>query len=225
MKKYILFAILFSVSIFAVNGQTIVVADVNLRNPEVMLIKNTRLTYSQISGKPYLNDSFALSKVYLTNKQLLEMQLRLDIFAEEIEILNKSQIYYLKKTGFDSITMNNEKLIYCAYKIKSKTYYSYFIVLAEGKYTLLQMKRIEFKEQDKAIPYAEMQPARFVRKPDIYFIKKGSESAIQISNKKDLRKAFPEIDQSAEMFIKNNHIRFLKPNDLILLTRFLNSTK
>jgi hypothetical protein len=203
--------------------QVVVVPNTNLNNPDIMIIRNTRFSYDQIAGKPYLTDSFLLSKVFLKNKQIIEMKLRYDIYTDEFEIYNKQQIYYLVKTGFDSIVMNKVKFVYEDYLLNSKKNYAYFIVITEGKYTLLQKKRVLFFDQDKATPYSDRRPARFEVKPDDYYLKSGSDPALELTGKKAFGKEFPDLYKKAESFIKEKNISFSKQNDLSLLIQFLNS--
>jgi len=197
--------------------------DVNIRNHEIVTVKNSRLTYSQLLGKPYLVDSFLRSKVFLKTKQIVEMDLRYDIYADEIEIWNNPKIYYLVKGGFDSIMMDNIKIVYVEYKLMSKTQSAYFIVVTAGQYCLLQKKNVEFCEEDAAMPYAETKPARFEKRPDIYYLMEGSNPAVQVSNKKLFKNTFPALFKNAEAFIKKENINFSKQNDLKLLINFLNA--
>jgi hypothetical protein len=223
MKNHFLITILLYALPNLIFGQVQVTSDLNIRNPEILIIRNTRLSYKEIAGNPYLTDSFVVSKIFMKNKQIVEMKLRYDIYADEIEIWNKSQIYYLVKAGFDSIIMNNLKIVYLDFKAKSKLTYTYFVTIVEDKYSLLQRKRVEFCEEDKASPYSEIRPARFEVKRDVYYMKDGSNPAVEIENKSDFKKEFPSLYKKAESLIKKQSINFSKQNDLIILTKFLNS--
>jgi hypothetical protein len=222
MKARALFTFFLYVLPNLIIGQTVVVSDVNLKNPEIMILKNSRLSYNQIGGKPYLLDSFVTGKVFMTKKQMVEMKLRYDIYTNEIEIWNNPKIYYLIKSGFDSILMDKIKLIYGDYRLKSKIKSSYFIVVAEGKYCLLMKKNVEFIDQDEVKPYADTRPARFQMRSDIYYLKEGSNPAMQINSKKLFKEAFPELFVKAEPFIKKENINFSKQDDLLRLIQFLN---
>jgi hypothetical protein len=225
MKKFISILIFFLVIREILCGQVMVVNDANLRNPEIMIMRKTSLTYAQIEGKPYLTDSFELSRVYLKDKSSLEMKLRYDIYSDEMEIRNKTQAYYLVKPRIDSILLKDIKFVYTEYAGNSKNAMAYFIVLTEGKNTLLLKKRVEFIDQDKAKPYADTRPARFETKADLYYFKRGKDPAVQLSSLKSFRKDFPELYITSQSFIQTEEISFKKQDDLIRLVKYLNSNE
>jgi hypothetical protein len=223
MKKLIPILLFFLLVQGILSGQVMVVNDANLRNPEIMILRNTRLSYDQISGKPYLADTFEVSRVYLKDKTSLEMKLRYDIYSDEMEIRNKTQAYYLVKNRIDSILLKDLKFVYTEYAGNSKNSMAYFIVITEGKNTLLLKKRVEFFDQDKAKPYADTRPARFETKADLYYFKKGKDPAVQLSSLKAFRKDFPDLYLKSQSFIQTEKISFKKQDDLIRLVNYLNS--
>jgi hypothetical protein len=70
---------------------------------------------------------------------------------------------------------------------------------------------IFFEESKNPAAYQDAQPARFIRKPDEYYIRIGMEPAKPVSGKKDLQAIFSGENKEINAFLKTNKV---KPGNL-----------
>jgi hypothetical protein len=66
-------------------------------------------------------------------------------------------------------------------------------------------------------------PARFVKRPNEYYIRIGKEPAMLIAKRKDLEEVFPDHKDEISDFIKKNKVKPNDPELLKELVQFYNS--
>ncbi|WP_340113206.1 hypothetical protein [Maribellus mangrovi] len=188
-------------------------------------IKNM-LTESEIEGSPYLNDEFITGSVFTTSKiQYNDIPLRYNVYNDEMQFKspegNVSAIAapeIIEKVVFGDYTIE-----YIPYIIAKKMRRGFFKVLLKGNATLYARSNIEYRQPVPAGAYKDPEPARFLEKPDTYFIRIGKEAALEIENKKDLEAVFPDHKKEIASFIKKNKVNHRKEDKLKELVEYYNS--
>ncbi|MCA1761086.1 MAG: hypothetical protein LC658_15065, partial [Bacteroidales bacterium] len=99
----------------------------------------------------------------------------------------------------------------------------FFIVEEKGNATLYSKPQIIFENAKEPAAYQDAVPARFLKRPDEYYIRVGMEPAMLISKKKDLEEVFPDYKDDISGFIKKNKVKPNNPELLKELVQFYNS--
>lgn len=224
----IIFLSVFSVSSFAQADYMINSAMDFFRSNKIATgeFKNV-LTEDDIKGSPYLNDEFLTGSIYTTSKvQFVDIPLRYNIFNDDLEfkspddkVLAMSTPEIVEKAVFGEYTMS-----YIPFSNVKKVRRGFFRVLEEGdKSTLYARPMILFEEQKEPGAYKEAEPAKFISRPDTYYIRFGKKAAKKIGNKKELIAMFPDRNSEVESFIKKNKVKPSKPEGLKKLIQYYNS--
>ncbi|WP_303918317.1 hypothetical protein [Draconibacterium sediminis] len=230
MKKYIsLFVILF-ISSAGLYAQSIY----DLRNAIDFFEANkiskgeyrTRLTESDIEGSPYLNDEFTTGTIYTYQKiQYNDIPLRYNIFNDEMEfqtpdkqILAIAAPEIVEKAVVGENTFSN-----IPYKLGNKVKRAYFILLSEGKLSLYARPEVLYQKPKEAAAYKEPEPAKFIKRPDTYYLRLNEQPAVKIESKKDLENFFTDHQSQLESFIKKNKIKPGKADKMMELVEYYNS--
>ncbi len=190
--------------------------------------KGTRkqLSEKDIAGSPYLNDEFVEGIIYTYQKdQYNNVPIRYNIYNDELEFqTGDEQVMALaapeivEKADFGDYT-----LTYIPYMFGKKMKRGFFKILEEGPVSLYTRFGIDFQNPKEPGAYKEPEPARFVKKPNDYYIKTGQEAAVKIDNKKTLIDCFPDHKEEVDAFIKKDKTKLGKPDKLIALVKYYNS--
>ncbi|MCD6353908.1 MAG: hypothetical protein J7L95_00005 [Prolixibacteraceae bacterium] len=187
--------------------------------------RNT-LTESDIEGSPYLNNDFLNGTIYTTSKFRFEnVPLRYNIYNDQLEFRtpdNEVQAMAAPEI-VEKVEFGTTKMAYIPYSNVKKIRRGFFTVLLEGKASLYQRAEVVFKDATEPGAYKEAEPAKFIRKPNTYFIRIGMEQAKRVGNKKELVDLFPDHKKEIAAFIKKNKIKTNKPDSLKKLVVFYNS--
>ena len=165
---------------------------------------------NNIVGSPFLNDEFIKGTVYTTTKQkYMDLPLRYNAYKDELEfITSDGQLKALSKPEIvEKVDFGNYNMVYIPYANAKKTHHGFFIVLEEGWASLYSRSVIIFNKADKPAAYQEAKPARFVLKPNAYYIRIGLEQAKKVDRKKELIDVFPDYNNEIETFIKKYKIK------------------
>jgi hypothetical protein len=184
------------------------------------------LSESGIKGSPYLNDEFAEGSVYTTSKtQFVGIPLRYNIYNDQVEFKTaEGQVMALalpevvEKVEIGELLLENVPY-FNAKKIKR----GFLVVLEKGPASLYVRPRVLFEDAEKPLAYQDAKPARFIRKPDEYFIRLGGEPAKHVSKRKDIDDAFPPDDSRITTYIKNYKIKPDDKESLLALIKYYNS--
>lgn len=184
------------------------------------------LSENDIKGSPYLNNEFINGSLFTTNKlQFIDLPLRYNIYNDQIEFKTESgQIQSVANPEIiESIAFDNRNMTYIPYLIENKIKKGFFIVLETGNVSLYAKPEVEFTKATLPIPFKDGEPAKFIKRPDNYYLRIGSEPAIYIAKTKDLIEVFPEKKSQIESFVKTNNFKMNNPDKLIELVKYLNS--
>ncbi len=187
-------------------------------------VKN--VSYNEIQGSPYLIDSFIVGSIYTSkNEHFQNIPLRYNIFIDNIEyIMGASSILTLKNPEtVEKVEYGNYKLIYLSQSEKTKFGNGFFIVLTEGKATLLSKPGVTLHKPTQSGGYTDAQPPRFSRNPDTYYIKVGKNQAKIIKSKKQLINIFPDSREELSNYIKANNTKISDQKYLSDLIQYYNS--
>lgn len=180
------------------------------------------LKYSEISGTPYLNESFADAKATCC-KEVKPM--RYDMYADQIEYKNGDITYILlKDKPYSQIEFLNSKLTLSLEDIDNKP--EYFILVVNGKNSLLKKvsKKIVSNSDPKKTGFGKKdQTSIFEENTPIFYIKTENGKYSLIKNKKDVLDLYPEKNNELNNFFDANKIKFNKEESLAKLVSFLNN--
>lgn len=188
-------------------------------------IKNM-LTEADIDGSPYLTDEFINGSVYTTSKiQYNDIPLRYNIYNDEMQFKSPdgdiaaiAAPEVLEKVTFGDYTME-----YIPYTNAKRIRRGFFVLLVDGNAKLYARPNIEYRAPVPAAPYKDPEPAKFIGKPETYYIRIGKEAAQRIEKKKDLETIFPDHKKEIATFIKKKKINHRKEDKLKELVEYYNS--
>jgi hypothetical protein len=186
--------------------------------------KNVKI--AEIQGSPFLTDSFVLGSIYTNrNEQFQNIPVRYNIYTDNMEyIMGVSRVLELKNPEtVEKIEFGNYKLIYLSQSNKNKSGNGFFVVLAEGKATLLSKPAVTLHNPSQPGGYIDAQPPRFSRNPDTYYIKVGENKANIIRNKRHLITSFPDSREELSNYIKAHNTKISDQKSLSDLVQFYNS--
>ncbi len=181
---------------------------------------------SEIKGSPYLADSFMTGSIYTHNKQqFLNIPVRYNIYTDNIEyILGAGRVLQLEDAeSVEKVEFGSYNLIFIPGEKQKSKGSGFFIVLAEGKVSLLSKPGIRLKKPTPPGGYAEQEPPSLVRKPDTFYLKTSNNHILPVQNKKGLISAFPDNKEKMSLYIKKKKIKHLDSESLTELIRYYNS--
>jgi len=184
------------------------------------------LGLEDIEGSPYLNDDFINGSVFTKSKtEFVGVPLRYNIFNDNIEFKTEdgTVMAVAGPETIEKIEFGDHKMMYLPYGNINKPRKGYFIVIEEGKASLLSRPRMAFQEAKEPAAYQDAQPAKFIRQTDEYYIRVGDRLAQLMRKKSDLSDVFPDHKKEIQAFIKDNRIRANKPDALKELVQYYNS--
>lgn len=184
------------------------------------------LTEANIDGSPFLNDEFIEGSVFTTSKtQYVGVPLRYNIYNDQIEFrLGEAPAQALAAPEtVEMVQFGDFMFEYIPYTNAKKIKRGFFIVEEKGNATLYSKPQVIFENAKEPAAYQDAVPARFIRRPDEYYIRVGKEAAVPIIKKKDLEEVFPDHKEEISGFIKKNKVKPNNPESLKELVQFYNS--
>jgi len=184
------------------------------------------LKISEIEGSPYLNDEFIAGSVFTTSKtEYVDVPLRYNIYNDQIEFLaGEDNIQALAVPEIvENIEIGDHNLEYLPYINVKKIRRGFFILLEKGNASLYARPQVTFQEAKKAGAYQNAQPAKFLKRPDEYYIRIGSDAARFVQKKKDLTDIFNDHKKQVDNFMRENRISPNKPEELKKLVQYYNT--
>ena len=184
------------------------------------------LTEADIQGSPYLNDEFIEGSVFTTSKTQYEgVPLRYNIYNDDIEFRSDDgQVMVLAAPEvLEKVEFGDYQFEYIFYHVVNKTRRGFFTVIEKGKASLYSRPQIKFEEAKQPAAYQDAQPAKFTKRPDVYYIRIDMEAAKPVTKQKDLQEAFSDHKAEIASFIKKNKIKANSPESLKELVQYYNS--
>ena len=174
-----------------------------------------------ISGTPYYSKNFTNSIIVLPNGDSGTLAIRYDMFQDEMEFKKEDKTLWLNKKEVNTISYGGEKMIVTRLQNDSSKL-GYFFMPAEGKYSLLIKRSVEYRPYVPPKPYGEAVPERFANVGDDYYLKAEGMPPQSFKNKKALL-GMLEGNKAALDFIKKEKTKTDDTEDLKKLINFLNS--
>ena len=184
------------------------------------------LTEANIDGSPYLNDDFIEGTVFTTSKtQYVGVPLRYNIYNDQIEFqLGENPVQALAAPEtVEMVQFGDFMFEYIPYANAKKIKRGFFIVEENGNATLYSKPQVIFENAKEPAAYKDAVPARFLKRPDEYYIRVGKEPAMLMAKKKDLEEIFPDRKDEISGFIRKNKVKPKNPELLKELVRFYNA--
>jgi len=185
-------------------------------------------TYETTLGDPFIYKDFHEGALTLQNGDVYKLDMRYDIFGNQVHIKNKGQIFgiiYPEKVA--SIVIDTLKLIYCNYVNspgdKSKAESNYFILKTDGRCSLLARKNIRVQEAEPPKVLQDAKPAKFIHTSDTYYLRPDKKSAVRVNSKKDLLNILADKKDELKKFIDSNKLGTKDLEDLVKIVTFYNS--
>jgi hypothetical protein len=179
-----------------------------------------------IDGSPYLNDDFINGTVFTTSKlQYVDIPLRYNIFNDDIEFrTNEDKVMAMATPEIiERVTFGEYEMVYAPFAVQKKIRRGFFKLVITGKISLYARPEILYQQPEEPGAYKEAKPAKFVNKPDTYYLRNGLNEAIKVDKKNDVIDFFPEHNNEVAAYIKKNKIKTNKEVDLKELVEYYNS--
>lgn len=183
--------------------------------------------YSNINGDPYIFKGFQKGTLTVNSGEKFEVNLRYDIYANEMHLKDKNEIYaIIHPEKVKLIEIDSLRFIYCG-DIKSSEEETpkeglYFILKTDGRCKLLVKKNIRVQDAEPPKLYQEAKPAKFILTNDTYFLKLEDKSAVKIKNKKELLSVLNDQKEALNVFMSSNKLDVKTVKDLIKIVTFYN---
>jgi hypothetical protein len=195
-------------------------------NESIGGIKN--VTYDKIKGDPYIYKDFHEGELILKNGETFRLDLRYDIYGDQVHLKNNDNIYgIIHPEKISLIVIDTVRFLYCGYvnspASESSRYDSYFILKTDGKCKLLIRKNVRIQDAEPPKPLQDAKPARFIHTNDSYYLKLENKNAVLMRNKKDIISVLTDQKEALNKFISSNKSRMNKIEDLIKIVDYYNN--
>lgn len=187
---------------------------------------NQTITEDNIDGSPYLNNEFIEGTVFTTSKyQFVDIPLRYNIFNDDLEFRTADNKVMAMATPeiIERVTFGEYEMVYIPFFSAKKTKRGYFKVVVNGNISLLARPQILYQKPEEPGAYKEAKPAKFISKPDKYYLRNGMDEAVKIDKKSEVIDFFPAHNDDVSAFIKKNKIKTNKEAGLKKLVEYYNS--
>ncbi len=122
------------------------------------------------------------------------------------------------------INLGNQTFIVDEYDFRGKLRKGFFIVVDTGTVNLYMKKTVEFR--DRELPTATKylgEPPRFIKGPDAYYVKFGTDIPQKFTSFDNLISKFPERKEELTQFVKKKKLASRKAADILEFVRYCNS--
>ena len=191
------------------------------------LSKETNVkSYSEIDGSPYLQKDFVPGSLITNEDHKYEnIPMKYNGYDDRMEYKHKSGISFFlaKPEDFKEILLGGSTFIYEEFKLGRKKVQGYYEVLSDGKISLLKKYTIAYKEAEPQKPFSDPKPAKFVKKPNTYYIYKGEENIYEIKNEKECLAILQDQKNKLAKYIKSEKLKIKKEEDLKKLIEYYNT--
>lgn len=184
------------------------------------------LTENDIKGSPYMDDAFAKGTIYTSSKtKVVGIPLRYNIFNDNLEFKTPSgQILALSTPeSVERAEFNKIILEFTRFEKANKIKQGFLRVIQKGKVSLLSKSTIHYQKPIQEKAYKEAQPAKFIPKPEVFYLQLENQPALKIKGKKELLSILSDHPKEISTFLKKNKIKLSKEQDLHKLVNYYNS--
>ncbi len=231
MKKSLLTLVLILLisASFQVKAQKFYIRDIfefyNDINSEGLSTTQKQKTYSQIDGSPYYHKDFIEGAIITKDGVKYDkIPLRYNAYDDRMEYKHKSGIafYFTRPEDYKEIIIEDTHFVYGDFTNGKDLIPSYYELMNDGKVSLLKKTKRSLREAEPAKPFSDPKPAKFVSKPDMYFILKDGKKLYEIKNGKAIISILKDKKEEISAYIKANKLKAKKENDLIKIISYYN---
>jgi hypothetical protein len=181
----------------------------------------------EYEGSPYENNNFINGKVYYGKKWLYsDVPLRYNIYSDQMEFLleEKDQMYALvPDKQIEKIELGDKVFVVGESLAGAKTDNGFYIQIATGKIDLLAKLDIYYREKEPPKGFVEPKPAQFIRRKDIFFLRKANELVLRIGSVNKMIKYIGDHQEELKAFAKKEKIKTSVEEDLIKFINYYNT--
>lgn len=178
-------------------------------------------------GSPYRYDEFLYGEIWYNHEwKFINIPLRYNIMFDEVEYKrpDKETVFSLNAdTLFDMIYIPEDTFVVALYEKEDKIVPGYFKTIIDGNLTLLGKLEVEFMEATAETTHKMAMDARFVNKPNQYYVKKEGQPAEYVKNVKKLINYLEEHAEELSVYVKEHKLSHKRENDLKQLVDYYNS--
>jgi hypothetical protein len=186
-----------------------------------MVKSGTANDYQGIDGSPYLNKDFVEGTCDLKDSAAIKLQLRYNMYSDEMEYRLKDVTYSIKNTEkINRVIMGESVFLYLPFIQKG----GYFEIYEPGKCLLAQKRSVKFYPAEAAKPIEGIsKPARFVNESDVFYIIFSESKVFKITNTKSVLEALQNQKPKIESYMDQEKIKNTKKESLIKIIKYYNS--
>jgi hypothetical protein len=176
--------------------------------------------YSDIDGSPYYNSNFVSGFLYLKDSLIFKIPIRYNIYADEMEFNSKGMNYVIGNPAtVNKIILGESVFVYLPFIQKG----GYFELFELGKCTLVAKISVDVKPAEEAKPMVDPKPAKFIKKPDVFYFVVEDSIVFKIKNIESITDALQDQKLKIESFMKQEKIKSVKKETLIKIVKYYNS--
>ncbi len=188
--------------------------------------RSTSFRYADLKGSPYLDDEFERGAIELENNEIVELNLRLNVYDDELEFETDQGIYVLKNPEkMSHFFLGKSEYVYFESSNLAEEASGFFKWIAGDECLLLLKHRATYIPSVGAGAYEPATEAELRKESDTYFLSINGELPVKLKRKKKfILELIPSHKEEISRYIKEEKISLYKNNDLIDLVDFINTT-
>jgi len=179
-----------------------------------------------IEGTPYFFDEFITGSLYHGSADSMKAVIRYNIYTDLIEVKKNNQLFGVEK---DTSKVNSFRINEVTFELIPVEYnkepFTYAQVITKGNYTLYAKQSVDFQRAKEVKAFQEATPAKFVRNPEVYYLKDIDNNYTKIKSFSDIIDLFPAITEELTAYVKKNKLKFKNDEDKISFINYLSSKK
>jgi len=186
--------------------------------------------FNNIVGSPYENENFLAGNIYKDEKTLFkDVQLRYNIFADEIEISqnakNPEEAYSaLIKDPNTLVKIFNDIYIFVPFEGSFEKGHYFSIITEENTFDLYKKSVVTYKQPVYAkTTYDRDRPGAFNKKDTYFLVTKDGKFYELPNSKSKIVKVMNQKGSEVKAFIKKNRLNLKAEKDLTKLVKYYNS--
>ncbi|MFD2567210.1 hypothetical protein [Pseudotenacibaculum haliotis] len=220
MKTYKIILALVICSLMTIGAFSQISQNNRISQYSIDFSKSDANNLGKVSGKQYINESFASAKISNYDSSTL---LRYNPYKDEMEFMRGEEIFYLNKHEGIKIKFVNENKTYIIKSVGGKL--MYFVEVFKGeKVSFLIKEKVKYTpETPAANSYSSAKPATFSRSPDVFYVAFGDGPLVEFPRKKkQVIKLFQSNSIELKGYLKKNKISFKKEKDVLKMVKDAN---
>jgi len=188
--------------------------------------RSASFKYEELKGSPYLDEAFESGEIKLRNGETVELDLRLNIYDDELEFETAQGIrVFTVPEKMSRIILGRSEYVFFGSSDLTQESSGFFKVIAGEECLLLLKHRITYIPSVGAGAYEPATEAELRKEPDTYYLAISGEIPVKLKRKKKfILELIPSHEEEISRYMKEKKISLYKTNDLIELVDFINVT-